>query len=186
MKESSLAGKCILIIMPATRLKICRKIIDDHYAHALRLYRDRPSGGVRLQASVFSGDLKRYFRPTSKRSSAYLRRLPVWTAFITHQFQSSTWMTKPSQKVIHLADLQRYIFTDDYNPQIAPSGEHELTFATTSGKFIDIPIEMLLIGTDLRAFVRAIDDLRWDDESTRWRNTTTTISRWSTSWRNPF
>jgi len=113
------------------------KIIDDHYEHALRLYKDRGSGGIRLQASVLKGDLKRYGWSHLWHSYADLRRTPVWTAFITHHVQSHTWRSQPSSKVIHLADLQRYIFNDDYNPQVAATGEHELSFITTSGRSVD-------------------------------------------------
>ncbi|KAI4183291.1 MAG: hypothetical protein LQ346_006374 [Caloplaca aetnensis] len=35
------------------------KIIDDNFEHALRVFRDRDSGGIRLQASVLRGELKR-------------------------------------------------------------------------------------------------------------------------------
>ncbi|KAL9609051.1 MAG: hypothetical protein Q9167_006149 [Letrouitia subvulpina] len=34
-------------------------IIDDDFEHALRLFKDRDSGAIRLQASVLSGELKR-------------------------------------------------------------------------------------------------------------------------------
>ncbi len=61
------------------------------------------------------------------------RRTPIWTAFITHQVQSRRWMRQVSSKVVHLADLQRYIFTTDYTPQVAPGGKHELCFDQSSG-----------------------------------------------------
>ena len=41
-------------------LTIISLIVDDHYEHALRLFKDRDSGGIRIQASVRSGELKRY------------------------------------------------------------------------------------------------------------------------------
>lgn len=53
------------VIAPRKMLRLCRKIVDDHYEHALRLYRDRDSGGIRLQASVLRGDLKRWSSTTS-------------------------------------------------------------------------------------------------------------------------
>ncbi|KAL8779203.1 MAG: hypothetical protein Q9213_007049 [Squamulea squamosa] len=34
-------------------------IRDDEFAHALRVFRDRDSGGIRLQASVLKGELKK-------------------------------------------------------------------------------------------------------------------------------
>jgi hypothetical protein len=36
------------------------QILDDNYLHALRIYRDKVSGAVRLQASVHKGEMKRY------------------------------------------------------------------------------------------------------------------------------
>ena len=46
--------------MSRLALILHRIIIDDHYEHALRVYRDKDSGGVRLQASVLGGSLKRW------------------------------------------------------------------------------------------------------------------------------
>lgn len=104
-------------------------ILDDHYEHALRIYKDRDSGGIRLQASVFTGEL---------------RRTPVWTAFITHHVSSRRWMRKVGPKTIHLADLQRYVFSSEYVPQLGPGGEHELVFLKTE---------------DRRAFAETIEEL---------------------------
>ena len=42
------------------------EIEDDGFLHCLRLYRDKDSGGVRLEAAIASGELK---------------HTPVWTAF---------------------------------------------------------------------------------------------------------
>lgn len=60
-------------------------------------------------------------------------RKPIWTAFITHQILSPTWMSRDSPRVVHIADLQRYIFTEEYNPQRTPEGAHELTFIEPAG-----------------------------------------------------
>jgi len=35
--------------------------------------------------------------------------------------------------VIHLRDLNRYVFAPDYTPQYGPGGEHELSFTTEDG-----------------------------------------------------
>ncbi|KAI4087149.1 MAG: hypothetical protein LQ344_006991 [Seirophora lacunosa] len=103
-----------------------RKIIDDNYEHALRVFKDRDSGGIRLQASVLRGELK---------------RTPVWTAFITTHIHSSRWMRKAasSSKVIHLADLQRFVFSTEYNPPLGPQGQHELRFISSrdADEFMD-------------------------------------------------
>ena len=61
----------------------------------------------------------------------------MWTAFITHSIASRTWMWKDrySPKTVYLADLQRYIFTDEYTPQLGPEGEHEIRFKISEGLF---------------------------------------------------
>lgn len=46
-------------------LTAIRQIKDDNYHHALRVYRDIPSGAVRLQASVHKGEMKRYVGSTT-------------------------------------------------------------------------------------------------------------------------
>ena len=115
-------------------LTVHSQIVDDNFKHALRLFKEKDSGGIRLQASVLSGELKRYsFVSSLCRYTFTLGRNPVWTAFITHQILSPKWIKQVSSKVIHLADLQRYIFHEEYKPQIAPSGEHELSFIKSSG-----------------------------------------------------
>lgn len=90
------------------------KIHDDGYVHALQIFKDEDSQGVRLQASVLRGPMK---------------RSPVWTAFIKYNMMAREWISKSEPKKVLLAELSRYIFTDDYEPQLAPTGEHELHFS---------------------------------------------------------
>lgn len=106
------------------------RIVDDHYEHALRLFREKDTGVIRLQASVQKG---------------FLKRKPIWTAFITHQILSPTWLSRVSSRVVHLAELQRYVFTDDYNPQKTASGAHELTFidANDAKEFVKMIKELV-------------------------------------------
>ncbi|KAL8850331.1 MAG: hypothetical protein Q9221_004746 [Calogaya cf. arnoldii] len=92
------------------------KIRDDEFAHALRVFRDRDCGAIRLLASVLTGELK---------------RVPVWTAFITTHIESRRWMRMAGSKTIHLTDLQRYVFTDEYTPQLGPQGQHEIQFESS-------------------------------------------------------
>lgn len=42
-------------------------------------------------------------------------------------------MSRDSSRVVRLAELQRYVFTDEYNPQMTPEGAHELTFIESNG-----------------------------------------------------
>ena len=62
--------------------------------------------------------------------------MPVWTAFVTHQIHSPIWMRRASSKTLLLADLHRYVFDNEYNPPIASSGEHDLTFKHAEGTYI--------------------------------------------------
>ena len=36
-----------------------RRIVDDHYEHGLRMFQERETGVIRLQASVQTGEMKR-------------------------------------------------------------------------------------------------------------------------------
>ncbi|ERF70930.1 hypothetical protein EPUS_06715 [Endocarpon pusillum Z07020] len=105
------------------------KIIDDNYLHALRVYRDRYSRAVRLQASVHKGEMK---------------RVPIWTAFITQYLVFPTWLRLASPTLVYLRELRRHIFSSDYEPQVTNRGEHVFKF-TSAG--------------DAMAFVQTIEDL---------------------------
>lgn len=67
-------------------------------------------------------------------------RKPEWTAFITHQVTSRRWMRKVGSKTIYLADLQPFVFSDDYTPQVESGGEHELYFLQSRGKKLGLCI----------------------------------------------
>ncbi|KAF9889064.1 hypothetical protein FE257_008041 [Aspergillus nanangensis] len=93
-------------------------IVDDNYLHALRIYRDKASGAVRLQASVHKGEMK---------------RCPVWIAFITQQIGLRGWIRLEEPKIVVLRALRRSIFTfADYNPPLTQKGEHILKFKKSS------------------------------------------------------
>ena len=53
-------------------------------------------------------------------------------------------MSRDSRRVVHLADLQRYVFTEDYNPQKTPAGAHEFTFIESSGTVSSLKMVYLL------------------------------------------
>ena len=59
-KRNTSAGKLSSSMYPPQQFMVSSLIIDDLYEHALRVFRDRDSGGIRMQASVRGGDLKRY------------------------------------------------------------------------------------------------------------------------------
>lgn len=67
-------------------------------------------------------------------------RMPVWTAFITHQIHSRKWirLARPGSCTVLLADLYRYLFDNEYSPPISPGGEHDLTFVEPDGAFVSL------------------------------------------------
>ena len=87
-------------------------IIEDNFRRGLRMFKDKISGGVRLEASRMSKEA----------------RTPIWTAFITHMLLSPTWITRLASDVIQLGDLQRFIFSSDYHHRTTPKSELELEF----------------------------------------------------------
>ncbi|OAX81993.1 hypothetical protein ACJ72_03669, partial [Emergomyces africanus] len=91
------------------------RIFDDNYLHALRIFRDRFSGAIRLQASIHSGEMA---------------DVPVWTAFIHNHVGSKSWIRRADRKTIILTDLDRATFIDSgqYTPRITRRHEHALTF----------------------------------------------------------
>ena len=106
------------------------RILDSGFTHALRIWRDKISGSIRLQASVFNGELD---------------RTPVWTAFITHFIASGDWCRRIDRRTISLADLKLHIFSDRYKPYLAPNGAFMLRFETRD---------------DAEAFLEVVDALR--------------------------
>ena len=90
------------------------QIIDGGFTHALRMWHDRVTGAVRLQGSVWQGELD---------------GTPVWTAFITHFITSPDWCRRVDRRTIALADLKLHIFSSRYQPSLAPTGAFMLRFA---------------------------------------------------------
>ena len=96
-------------------------------------------------------------------------RKPIWTAFITHQILSPTWMSQHGARVVHLNELQRYIFTEEYNPQKTPTGKHELTFIKTMGtSFVSPPPYSRLFQTftGIPRLILSLFGLAWRADAT--------------------
>ena len=122
-----------------------RRITDDGYEHALRLFREKDTGVVRLQAAVHSGELE---------------RTPVWTAFITHQMRFPGWASRDRLRGVLLADIQQFVFTTDYNPQKTSSGAFRLTFITPSGTMATlVHLVILLTSLDARDFMECLQEV---------------------------
>ena len=43
-------------------------------------------------------------------------------------------MKRAGKRIVHLAELQRYVFTTAYVPQLSPDGVHELSFKSIEGR----------------------------------------------------
>ncbi|KAL2168443.1 hypothetical protein VTG60DRAFT_7245 [Thermothelomyces hinnuleus] len=78
------------------------QIIDDGFRHSLIVYEDLQTRGLRLHAAVWEGEL---------------RQCPVWTAFVTHQSQSPTWLSRRSRHRVWLKDIQLYVFCNTYRQE---------------------------------------------------------------------
>jgi hypothetical protein len=94
------------------------RITDDGFWHYLVVYRDLMTGGLRLLATVWDGAL---------------RGCPVWTAFVTHQASSPTWIKRVSRRRVRLADIQIYVFCQNYRQQRqrrGNAGAFELAFTS--------------------------------------------------------
>uniref|UniRef100_A0A0L0NNJ7 Uncharacterized protein n=1 Tax=Tolypocladium ophioglossoides (strain CBS 100239) TaxID=1163406 RepID=A0A0L0NNJ7_TOLOC len=78
------------------------RVFDDGFKHSLIVYEDIATRGLRLHAAVWEGEL---------------RQCPVWTAFVTHQSASPTWLKRVSRHRVRLADVQLYVFCRQYRQQ---------------------------------------------------------------------
>ncbi|KAE8168573.1 hypothetical protein BDV40DRAFT_1199 [Aspergillus tamarii] len=97
--------------------------------HALRIYRDGPSRAVRLQVSVYQGEMK---------------YVPVWTAFITQHIKSEGWIHFVPSNLVLLRELQQIPFTFSYNPRLDSNGMYVLQFTTNADAegFVDVITEL--------------------------------------------
>ncbi|KAF5668441.1 hypothetical protein FCIRC_9656 [Fusarium circinatum] len=94
------------------------RIVDDGFMHSLIVYEDYVTKGIRLHAAVWDGDL---------------RQCPVWTAFITHQSASPKWIRRVSKTKVRLADIQLYVFCQEYrqqNQRVNRAGAFEIRFVS--------------------------------------------------------
>ncbi|KAJ5382794.1 hypothetical protein N7517_000705 [Penicillium concentricum] len=107
------------------------KITDDQYVHALRVYKDSVTGAVRLQASVYRGEMN---------------HTPVWTAFVTHNLGKRSWLRSYDSRTVIVRDIKPVIFMsmDDYTPPQTSQGHHVLEFTSSSDArvFLDIMDEL--------------------------------------------
>jgi hypothetical protein len=96
------------------------EIKDDNFLHALRIYRDKDSGCIRLEA-----------RP---RRGAYIAT-PIWTAFVTKPMMKKSWIKVITTKTLQLNELHPYVFCPNYSPPMSKSGKFRLQFTTAKGMY---------------------------------------------------
>ncbi|KAI6869557.1 hypothetical protein KC318_g17171 [Hortaea werneckii] len=89
--------------------------------HALRLFKDRSCGVVRLEASALRGPMS---------------DVPLWTAFITRYVGDPDWVFYESGGLVSLAAVRPrpYVFLSGYEPPHRGRDEYLLNFATSEGK----------------------------------------------------
>ena len=91
-----------------------------------------------------------------------LKRKPIWTAFITKQIIMPEWVSQKSARVVLLAELEQFIFTNDYSPPKTSRDEFELTFIEARG-IVPVTLVVLvrmLIASDAEKFIKSIEDLK--------------------------
>lgn len=88
--------------------------------HALRLFRDRASGAVRLEASPLRGSKK---------------DVPIWTAFLTKYAHDPDHANYEGNKVVSFAAIRPppYVFLLRYEPPRNSAGNYVLPFTTDDG-----------------------------------------------------
>jgi hypothetical protein len=124
------------------------EIKDDNYLHALRIYVDKDSGGIRLEARARRGQ----FTAT-----------PIWTAFITDKIDSGSWIRPVSSRVLQLGALHPYVFCHGYVPPRGKNGKFRLQFTSSKGKY-GFPIDCAgmfanMISADATAFIDMVNEL---------------------------
>lgn len=98
------------------------KIVDGDLQHALRLYRDRSSGVVRLEASALRGPMQ---------------DVPLWTAFVTRYSRDPDWPQLEGDGIVSCAAMRPppYVFLSGYEPPRDNQGQIVLQFLTRRGTF---------------------------------------------------
>ena len=76
------------------------------------------------------------------------------------------WVSRVSARVVHVAELEQFIFTNDYSPQRTSTGGSELIFIERLGITLVILVVLvyMLIGSDAEEFIANIQALRKDTQ----------------------
>ena len=106
---------------PGENVEFGGKVRDGDLRHALRVFKDRASGVVRLEASALRGPMA---------------DVPLWTAFVSKYARDPDWAELEGDGVVSLVALRPkpYVFLAGYQPPMNRKGEYILQFTTRSGK----------------------------------------------------
>ena len=96
------------------------KIKHGDLRHALRMFKDRGSGVVRLEACALRGPMQ---------------DVPLWTAFVTRYSHDPDWAQFEPGGLVSVAAFRPppYVFMSGYEPLRDMNGDHLLQFTTTDG-----------------------------------------------------
>ena len=94
------------------------EIEDGQYLHALRVFSDRDTGCVRMEATALRGPMK---------------KTPIWTAFVTNNIGSRTFLRRLDHRTIQLRQLKPYMFCENYKLPSGRDGKYELRFTSRDG-----------------------------------------------------
>jgi len=98
---------------PGEKQEFGGSIQDGRFLHALRIFRDRDSGCVRLEATALRGPLK---------------AIPIWTAFVTQYIGNRKWMKRVGPSTVQFRELHPYMFCDGYRLSKGNTGKYLVTF----------------------------------------------------------
>ncbi|KAK3705402.1 hypothetical protein LTR37_013375 [Vermiconidia calcicola] len=115
---------------PGDEVQYDGMVRDGDLRHALRLYKDRSSGVVRLEAAALRGPMK---------------DVPLWTAFVTRYANDPDWAHHEGGGVVSLIALRPppYVFLSGYEPPKNRSREYILQFQTTDGRFYSLNFQVV-------------------------------------------
>jgi hypothetical protein len=103
------------------REEFAGEIKDDGFLHTLRIWRDKDSNCIRLEAR--------------SRQGLYTQT-PIWLAFATKVILQKSWIRVINVKTLELAELHPWVFDPNYSPPTSENANFELQFTTSRGKSI--------------------------------------------------
>lgn len=125
--RSLLDNKELLSVGDGEEEQFGGQIKQGNLVHALRLFKDRTSKVVRMEASTLSGPMK---------------DVPIWTAFLTKYSNDPDWAHWEGAGRVNLAALKPppFVFLSSFEP-LSHKGGYILEFTTTEGEFLVVMLD---------------------------------------------